>query len=134
MKLFGREVMLLGRPIDWDRIKNAWVLIQMRQGRGSGLLNDIRVEKYLGLAAYLVILIPALPKIILPVIAIIFFIGTYYLGWTDEKKWKLWQVENEKTAQHANPFNQRLERHLIRLQKHFNIDMGEDANFEHTGK
>lgn len=108
-------------------------MFNMRQARGSGIINQFRIETYLGLAAFAVILFPDFNKMYLPIIGVLYFICTYTLGHVDEKYLGFWQAEREKNMLHANPARQRLERHMIRIQKHLDIDMEGDDEVEYTG-
>lgn len=128
------KIKLWGRPLTKERILNMWVLFNMRQGRGSGLINQLRLNEYVVIAGALTILFPWVTKVFLIVFGFIFLVGTYYLGYFDEKKLKLWQLEREKQDQHANPFTQRLERRLIRIEEKLKTDQGQDKEAKHSGK
>ena len=103
-------------PNKLDRVKNAYVLFNMRQGRGSGLIA--RFSTYAMFGASLKILIPTIPvKYLIFIGTPLWLIGTYYLGYLDETRIKLWQFENKKIQTHANPYFQMVEKKLNKIDK-----------------
>lgn len=111
------RLMVGGREVTGDRIKNAYVLFNMRQGRGSGLIS--RFQTYIVFVASIKILFPSSNILMLAIIGVpLWLVGTYHLGLWDEKKIKLWQLENEKAQTHVvNPYFIRLESKIDNLLK-----------------
>ncbi len=125
---------LNNRPITGNRIKQWYIMFLVRQGRGSGLIQQLRIDQMAIISTALKVFIPDIPFFLIPFGAVVFMSMTYMFGLFDEKKLKLWQMENERDIVHANPYVQRMERGMIRLQKHMKIDMKGDDIVTHTGK
>ena len=126
------RIKLFGRDITGDRLKNMYVLFTIRQGQGSGYIS--RLQEIFVLGGMFKLLVPSIPMWQLPVLGVGYMIFTYFIGYYDETRVKMFQAMREKNDQHANPFIQRMERRMVRLEKHFGIDQGDDKNFKHTGK
>ena len=74
------KITFLGKPMTWPRAKNMWVIFNLYQGRGAGIINQFNVQGYLMLAASIKILAPTLPRpMYLPILAI-WLLGTTLMG------------------------------------------------------
>ena len=127
-------ILFKGKEITKERLLNMYTLFSMRQGRGSGIINQLRFQELFVLGGAAKILLPWLSNQMLLVIGVLYMISTYHLGVFDERYLKLWQFQNEKAQTHASPYFQRMERHLIRVQRELKIDMKGDDKYDHTGK
>lgn len=90
-----------------EDLKKAYVLFNMRQGRGAGYIDRFRDLFILGGAAKLYF--PDLPIIALIPLGLGWLSITYLIGYFDEKKLKIWQLELDMNAKWVNPYNQRIE-------------------------
>ena len=106
---------ILGRPLNWNRVKKAYILFNMRQGRGSGYID--RFRDLFVLSGAFKIMFPALPIIAIMPIGVIWLTITYAFGYYDEKKIKLWQMESEMNSTWISPFNKRVDKNLKHLVK-----------------
>ena len=89
----------------------------MYQGRGSGLINQLRVEQYLILGGAIKVLFPNLIMSELILMGVLFMVGTTFLGWYDKTHFKLWQRELELNKTHVDPYNQRIESKIDKIIK-----------------
>ena len=94
------KVTILGKEMNWLRIKNMYALFNMRQGRGSGYFARFQELAYLGV---LKLWVPIDNSGII-ILAISYIIFTYIVGYYDEHKFKVWQVELEKSHTQIDPF------------------------------
>jgi len=109
------KIKVLGKDVTKARVLNAWAIFNLYQGRGSGLINQLRVNDYIILAGALHVLFPSVGVPELIVLGTLFITGTTFLGWFDYHKLKLWQLQEEKTTKYANPYYQRLEKQQIEI-------------------
>ena len=124
---------LFGRPITKKRLINMYLLFVFRQGIGSGLIDAFRVQQFAIIGTFAKVFIPRITMVQIVTLGILFYIFTYLLGLWNEQRLKLIQAENELFAQHAKPYEQRIERRLMRIERKLKINMGEDKNVKHTG-
>ncbi len=122
-KHIGANVSLFGKPFTKNRIFNMYWLWDARQGRGSGYLNELRLTTYIPVVGVILLLFPQIPKWSLPWMVLAFFIGTYTLGYIDEKWIRYWHFDNEKNHTHdIFPYDRRIEKRLINIERKLDID------------
>ena len=125
------NIMFLGKKMTWYRLRNMWVIYNMYQGRGGGLINQLNFQPYLLLGASVKILVPSLPSWMYIPLMLCWLVGTTTLGVIDRKKLGLWQLEKERTFTFVNPVFKRLERRMMRIENKLGIDQGEDKDVKY---
>jgi hypothetical protein len=81
-------------------------LVNLIQGRGAGYFGKIQGYVVLGASIKLLFNLPVI--LIVPML-IAYLCLTYYVGYLDSTKLKIWQLEAETIALYNNPFNERQE-------------------------
>lgn len=130
MKLYGKELMFLGRPISKERCFNIWWLFNYFQGLGSGMINRLRLTEYGPLIGILLIMFPSVPKIYGVFFIMFWLLITILLG-VYLKNIGLVKFENEKNSTYeTNPYERRMEQRLVNIEEALNIkakyDYGDD--------
>jgi len=116
-----RRIKLFGKPLTTDRIKNLYVLFQLRQGRGSSYTGEIyAIIRDSAIFTPMIYLINthfgwSIPLWSSFVFFVVYFIGTYKLGEYDEKKLKIWQKQEEYQTKNINPYFKRLEEKIDKI-------------------
>jgi len=101
---------VLGRPVTKDRLINAYVIFNMRQGRGAGYIDRFR-DLFI-LSSAVKIIFPWMTVAMIIPLGLAWLTATYMIGYIDEHYLKIWQIELEKNATWINPFNQRIDKRL----------------------
>ena len=102
------------------RVLNAISLFRMREGRGSGFIGQfwdyVRKGADISIIAYTIFAVRLAPILYIWV-GVIYLVCSYLIGYFDETRLKLWQVELDMNTKHVNPYYQRLEKKLDRIDK-----------------
>lgn len=118
MKLFGKEVYLLGKPVTKKRIFNIFWLLDAWQSRGSGLIAQLRITNLGMLSQFgVILLLFKLSSKWLVIIIILFYLFTTWLGKLDADKIGYWAFSNNKDRVYkTNPYERRIEQRLMRIE------------------
>jgi hypothetical protein len=107
------------------RFLKGFALLRMRQNRGSTYMGEIYAiardgSIFMTPLVLLNVWLKARYNWEIPLwwsflFIVGFFMTTYIIGYYDENKLKLWQVESEMGMKRVNPYYQRLERNIDKI-------------------
>jgi len=130
---FGKMLWIHFRSIfqgKWDKARcaRAYSLFQLRQDRGASFTGE--TYNFVKDTAIFTPFINTLNQVVfiphlgfeLPIwssvlFAFMFFIGTYILGYYDQKVLGFWQIQNEISTKEINPYFIKLEKEMAELKE-----------------
>lgn len=101
------------------RLRNAFIIFRMREGRGSGFIGQgwDYIRKGSDIAVFALLFGLRAHWLWYVLFGFIYMLAAYGIGYWDETKARIWQEELDMNMKRVNPFNQRLEQNIKKLQE-----------------